>query len=69
MVTPHFVGAIASLGAAYLLHRWMLTRSVLDVLDLSACFLLSYAVSFFLVYLFPVSRREIRRYVTVAVSS
>jgi PST family polysaccharide transporter len=65
MATPHLIGAISSLGAVYLLHRWMLDRSLLHILDISACLILSYVVSFILVYLFPASRREIRRYMDV----
>lgn len=64
MTTPHFLGAISSLAAVYLLHRWMLNRTLLD---LSICLILSYVVSLLLIYLFPASRREIRRYVNVGI--
>lgn len=64
MVAPHFVGAFASLGSAYALHRWMTTQSFHPLLNLFACLLISYAVSLLLVTLFPASRREIRRYLT-----
>lgn len=63
VVGPHLTGAIASVMAAYLLHRWLLARSIDALPDLVACFCASYAVSFLIVSLFPVSRGEIRRYV------
>src|SRR5258708_22806236 len=48
MTTPHFLGAISSLAAGYLLHRWMLHRTLLY---LSICLILSYVVSSLLLYL------------------
>ncbi len=62
VIGPHFAGAVASVAAAYLLHRWLVAHFVVSLWDLAACFCLSYAVSFAIVALFPVSRREIRRY-------
>jgi polysaccharide transporter, PST family len=64
MTTPHFLGAIASLAVVYLLHRWMLNRTLLDI---SICLILSYAVSLLLIYLFPASRREFQRYLNVGI--
>ncbi|MFB9268765.1 lipopolysaccharide biosynthesis protein [Bradyrhizobium erythrophlei] len=63
VIAPHFAGAIASVAATYFLHSWLVARFVHDLWDLAACFCLSYAVSFVIIALFPVSRREIRRYV------
>ncbi|MCA6125515.1 lipopolysaccharide biosynthesis protein [Bradyrhizobium sp. WSM 1704] len=63
VIGPHLVGAIASVAAALLLHRWLLMQSIDAVPNLAACFCMSYAVSFLIVALFPVSRDEIRRYV------
>lgn len=63
VIGPHLAGAVASVVAVHLLHRWLLARSIGAVPDLVACFCLSYAVSFMIVALFPASREEIRRYV------
>lgn len=63
VIGPHLAGAVASVAAAHLLHLWLLMRSIDAVPDLMACVCMSYAVSFMIVSLFPVSRGEIRRYV------
>lgn len=63
VVGPHLAGAVASVAATCLLHRWLEMRSVNAIADLVACFCMSYAISLLIVVLFPVSRGEIRRYV------
>lgn len=63
VVGPHLAGAIASVVAVDLLHRWLLAQSIEAVPDLAACFCVSYAVSFAIVALFPLSRGELWRYV------
>jgi PST family polysaccharide transporter len=64
VIIPHVAGALASTASVYLLHRWMVARSVNDLQDLVACFLLSYAVNVLIVSLFPTCRQEMRRYIS-----
>jgi PST family polysaccharide transporter len=68
VIGPHLTGAIASVAAAHVLHRWMAAQSLGDLWNLAACLCLSYAISFLIVVLFPGSRQEIWRYVPRLVS-
>jgi PST family polysaccharide transporter len=61
LATPHIVGAALSLLVVSRLHHWWLKQSLLDI---SLCLALSYLLSFSFAYVFPASRREIRRYMT-----